>query len=65
VDEQAYLRLWLCRRHAIDELTNPDLLNPPLDRSYRRLDGYNIREKLRRARQRVQAEEGKRHAGDR
>jgi hypothetical protein len=61
-NEQAYLRLWLCPRNAIDELTNSDLLNPPLDRSYRRLDGYNIREKLRIARQRVQAEEGKRHA---
>lgn len=60
--EQAYLRLWLCPRSAISELTNPDLLNPPLDRSYRRLDGYDIREKLRIARQRVQAEKGKRHA---
>jgi 1,2-phenylacetyl-CoA epoxidase PaaB subunit len=48
-----YLRLWLCPRTAILELTNPDLLQPPLDRSYRRLDGYNIREKLRVARQRV------------
>ena len=61
-DVQAYPRLWLCPRSAIRELTNPDLLNPPLDRSYRRLDGYNIREKLRIARRRVQAEEGKRHA---
>ena len=61
-DEHGHLRLWLCPRSTISELTNPDLLNPPLDRSYRRLDGYNIREKLRIARQRVQAEEGKRHA---
>ena len=50
------LRLWLCPRSAIVELTDPDLLQPPLDRSYRRLDGYNIREKLRTARQRVQAQ---------
>lgn len=59
LDEENCLRLWLCPRSAISELTNPDLLQPPLDRSYRRLDGYNIREKLRSARQRVQAEGGK------
>ena len=56
-----YLRLWLCPRTAILELTDPDLLQPPLDRSYRRLDGYNIREKLRVARQRVQAQGEKKH----
>lgn len=55
--EEAYLRLWLCPRSAIIELTNQNLLQPPLDRSYRRLDGYNIREKLRIARQRVQEQE--------
>ncbi len=54
--EENDIRLWLCLRSAILELTNPDLLQPPLDRSYRRLDGYNIREKLRVARQRVQAQ---------
>lgn len=54
--EEHYIRLWLCPRSVILELTNPDLLQPPLDRSYRRLDGYNIREKLRIARQRVQAQ---------
>lgn len=54
--EGDYLRLWLCPRSSIVELTDPNLLQPPLDRSYRRLDGYNIREKLRTARQRVQAQ---------
>ncbi len=54
---ETYLRFWLCPRSAILELSNPDLLQPPLDRSYRRLDGYNIREKLRIARQRVQEQE--------
>jgi 1,2-phenylacetyl-CoA epoxidase PaaB subunit len=53
-----YLRLWLCPRSAIVELIDPDLLQPPLDRSYRRLDGYNIREKLRVARQRAQSQRG-------
>ena len=57
----SYMRLWFCPRVAIVELTNLDLLQPPLDRSYRRLDGYNIREKLRVARQRVQAQREKKH----
>jgi hypothetical protein len=52
------IRLWLCPRRAILLLDNQDLLQPPLDRSYRRLDGYTIREKLRRARQRVKTQEG-------
>jgi len=51
---RGFLRFWLCPRNAILELSNQDLLQPPLDRSYRRLDGYNIREKLARARERVQ-----------
>lgn len=59
--EEGCLRLWLCPRRAISELTDLNLLQPPLDRSYRRLDGYNIREKLRAARQRVQAGEESRH----
>ncbi|GCE20526.1 hypothetical protein [Dictyobacter kobayashii] len=53
----AYLRLWLCPLDAITVLDNPDLLQPPIDRSYRRLDGYDIREKLQLARQRVRAQE--------
>jgi hypothetical protein len=57
--EEAYVRFWLCPRAAISELANLDLLQPPLDRSYRRLDGYNIREKLRVARERVMREQGK------
>lgn len=56
--EGGCLRLWLCPRSAIIEVTDPDLLQLPLDRSYRRLDGYNIREKLRIARQRVQQAQG-------
>ena len=50
------MRLWLCSRRSILELADQDLLQPPLDRSYRRLDGYNIREKLRLARQRAQVQ---------
>ena len=57
IQTAAYLRLWLCPRSAIVELVDPNLLQPPLDRSYRRLDGYNIREKLRQARQRAKSKE--------
>jgi 1,2-phenylacetyl-CoA epoxidase PaaB subunit len=57
--QEAYVRFWLCPRAAISELANLDLLQPPLDRSYRRLDGYNIRDKLRIARERVMREQGK------
>ncbi|GLV59668.1 hypothetical protein KDH_64940 [Dictyobacter sp. S3.2.2.5] len=60
-NEGAYLRLWLCPLSAITVLDNPDLLQPPLDRSYRRLDGYDIREKLHIARQRVRAQEERQH----
>jgi len=55
-DDGRGVRLWLCSRRSILELADQDLLQPPLDRSYRRLDGYNIREKLRLARQRVQVQ---------
>lgn len=55
--EGTCLRLWLCPRDAMQELTDPNFLYPPLDRSYRRLDGYDIREKLRLARQRVSGQE--------
>jgi hypothetical protein len=58
---ETYTRFWLCPRSSIRELANQDLLQPPLDRSYRRLDGYNIREKLRRARERVMAQEEQRN----
>lgn len=55
--DEADRRYWLMLRKDIVVLENQDLLQPPLDRSYRRLDGYNIREKLRAARQRVQEEQ--------
>lgn len=56
-DAGPYLRFWLCPLATIALLDQSDLLHPPLDRSYRRLDGYDIREKLAQARQRVKAEE--------
>jgi ring-1,2-phenylacetyl-CoA epoxidase subunit PaaB len=47
------LRLWVVRRADIVELDDQDLLNPPLDRSYRKPGGYVMRDKLAQARERT------------
>lgn len=47
------LRLWVVPRDEIAELSDPDLLRPPMDRSYRVPAGYKITEKLARARERA------------
>jgi ring-1,2-phenylacetyl-CoA epoxidase subunit PaaB len=45
-------RLWVVRRADILVLDDPDLLQPPLDRSYKKPGGYVMREKLSAARAR-------------
>jgi ring-1,2-phenylacetyl-CoA epoxidase subunit PaaB len=47
------LRLWVVRRADIVELDDQDLLNPPLDRSYKKPGGFIMRDKLARARERT------------
>ncbi len=47
------LRLWVVRRRDIVELDDQDLLNPPLDRSYKKPGGYVMRDKLAEARART------------
>ena len=47
------LRLWVVRRADILELDDQDLLNPPLDRSYKKPGGFVMRDKLARARERT------------
>ncbi len=49
------VRLWVVPRDHVLELTDPDLLKPPFDRSYRRPDGYNVVPKLRAVKARVAA----------
>ncbi len=44
-------RLWVVRRAAIVDLDDPDLLQPPLDRSYKKPGGYVMRDKLEAARE--------------
>ena len=50
------IRLWVVPRDAIVEVTDPDLLRPPLDRSYRVPAGYKINEKLAEARRKAGGE---------
>ena len=43
---QESLRLWVVRRAAIHVVDDPDLLLPPLDRSFMKPGGYVMRDKL-------------------
>ena len=46
-------RLWIVRRADIGDLHDMDLLQPPLDRSYKKPGGYVMRDKLAAARART------------
>ena len=46
-------RLWVVRRADIAVLEDPDLLDPPLDRSFKKPGGYVLRDKLAAARERA------------
>jgi ring-1,2-phenylacetyl-CoA epoxidase subunit PaaB len=48
------VRLWVVKRTEISDLSDPDLLQPPLDRSFKRPGGYVLRDKLDEARKRAQ-----------
>ena len=50
---QESVRLWVVPRDAVLELHDPDLLQPPFDRSHKRPGGYVIKHKLEAARQRA------------
>jgi ring-1,2-phenylacetyl-CoA epoxidase subunit PaaB len=47
---QESVRLWVVRRADIHDLDDPDLLQPPMDRSFKKPGGYVMREKLAAAR---------------
>jgi len=49
-------RLWVVRRADIAVLEDPDLLDPPLDRSFKKPGGYVLRDKLAAARARAGTE---------
>jgi ring-1,2-phenylacetyl-CoA epoxidase subunit PaaB len=46
-------RLWIVRRTDIQVLEDQDLLDPPLDRSFKKPGGYTMRDKLAAARERA------------
>ena len=47
---QESVRLWIVRRADIVDLDDADLLQPPLDRSFKKPGGYVMRDKLAAAR---------------
>ena len=48
---QESVHLWVVRRADILDLADPDLHQPPLDRSFKKPGGYVMREKLAAARE--------------
>ncbi len=58
---QESVRLWIVARAAIRDLDDPDLLQPPLDRSFKKPVGYSaeIKRKLAAARARGAVEGGR------
>jgi ring-1,2-phenylacetyl-CoA epoxidase subunit PaaB len=50
------VRLWVVKRTEISDLSDPDLLQPPLDRSFKKPGGYVLRDKLDEARKRANKE---------
>jgi ring-1,2-phenylacetyl-CoA epoxidase subunit PaaB len=55
---QESIRLWVVPRAQITDLSDPDLLQPPLDRSFKKPGGYVMRDKLEQARQRAKTPTG-------
>ena len=47
---QESVRLWVVRRSDVHDLNDADLLQPPLDRSFKKPGGYVMRDKLAAAR---------------
>ena len=56
---QESVRLWVVRRSDIAVLEDPDLLQPPLDRSFKKPAGYPMRDKLAAARSGARARASK------
>jgi len=56
---QESARLWVVPRTEISDLADPDLLKPPLDRSFKKPGGYVMRDKLDQAKRRARKESGR------
>ena len=55
---QESVRLWVVPRTEISDLSDQDLLQPPLDRSFKKPGGYVMRDKLELAKRRAKKEAG-------
>lgn len=53
---QESVRLWVVPRTEISDLSDQDLLQPPLDRSFKKPGGYVMRDKLELAKRRAKDE---------
>jgi ring-1,2-phenylacetyl-CoA epoxidase subunit PaaB len=62
---QESVRLWVVRRADVHDLSDPDLLQPPLDRSFKKPGGYVMRDKLAAAREQSGQSKPKAKAGRR
>jgi ring-1,2-phenylacetyl-CoA epoxidase subunit PaaB len=62
---QESIHLWVVRRSDIHDLADPDLLQPPLDRSFKKPGGYVMRVKLAAPREVSGQAKPKANAGDR
>ena len=51
---QESVRLWVVPRAQVHDLSDPDLLQPPLDRSFKKPGGYVMRDKLDEAKRRAE-----------
>jgi len=60
---QESVRLWVVRRADVLDLSDPDLLQPPLDRSFKKPGGYVMRDKLAAAREQSGGEKPKARPG--
>ncbi len=60
---QESVRLWVVARRDVHELEDLDLLQPPMDRSFKKPGGYVMRDKLAAARDRTGAPKGAATAG--
>jgi ring-1,2-phenylacetyl-CoA epoxidase subunit PaaB len=49
--------LWVVPRAAVIELDDADILAPVLDRGYRTVEGYRMREKVQAVRERLRSSE--------
>jgi ring-1,2-phenylacetyl-CoA epoxidase subunit PaaB len=60
---QESVHLWVVRRTDIHDLADLDLLQPPLDRSFKKPGGYVMRDKLAAAREQSGQRKPKANAG--